>query len=65
MTVVRDIDWQSRCLYALARERHAPSFLADYTWGGVPYLALISAALFGPLAFLSSATSELDVLNSE
>ena len=62
-----DIDCQSRCLYALALEHHAPRFFADYTWGGVPYLALLFAALLGLLAFLSlpSVADELEVLNSK
>jgi len=49
-------------VYALAREHHAPAFLAQYTWGGVPYLALILPASFGLLAYLDLGASNFNVL---
>ena len=43
---------QSRTLYALSGERHAPTFLRRQNKYGVPWVAVLGAALPGPFAYM-------------
>ncbi|TVY89408.1 Proline-specific permease [Lachnellula willkommii] len=47
----------SRSLYSLAVAGNAPQIFTRCTKQGVPYMAVIAAALFSPLAYLNCASS--------
>jgi len=47
----------SRSLYSLAIAGNAPKIFTKCTKQGVPYMAVIAAALFSPLAYLNCASS--------
>lgn len=47
----------SRSLYSLAIAGNAPKIFTKCTKKGVPYMAVIAAALFSPLAYLNCANS--------
>ncbi|KAF8867363.1 hypothetical protein BDZ45DRAFT_734626 [Acephala macrosclerotiorum] len=47
----------SRSLYSLAVAGNAPQIFTKCTKNGVPYMAVIAAALFSPLAYLNCASS--------
>lgn len=46
----------SRMIVAMTTDRQLPQFFARTTKNGVPYVAVITAWLFGPLAYLSLGT---------
>ncbi|KAJ5281919.1 amino acid permease/ SLC12A domain-containing protein [Penicillium angulare] len=46
----------SRMILAMTTDRHLPQFFGKVTKKGVPYVAVITSWLFGPLAYLSVGT---------
>lgn len=53
----------SRILYGLAKNRLAPRFLAKTTKQGVPYIAVLTTALFGALAYMETTTGGQNAFN--
>lgn len=53
----------SRMILAMTTDRQLPQFFARTTSKGVPYVAVITAWLFGPLAYLSKSLLSYSSLN--